>query len=107
MADSSAVDPLLTKISASVIGAAVSLKFMQGTRVERGLMFLGAVGSSYFGSSWVAAQFHMQDSEGLVGLLVGLYSMPLVAKVYESINLLDTNAIAKAIGDRVTSIFGK
>ena len=107
MADSSAVDPLLTKIGASVVGAAVSLKFMQGTRVERGLMFVGAAGSSYFATDWVAAHLHMQDAEGLVGLLLGLYSMPLVAKVYESISLLDTQAISKAIGDRLTNIFGR
>ena len=91
------VDATVTKAVAGLVGAAVSLRFVHGTAVERALMFLGAAASSYFGTPYVAHHINMKDAEGLVGLLLGLYSMPIVSKGYEAILLLNTSDIVSGI----------
>lgn len=106
MSENPQVDPAVTKIAASLAGAAVSLRFIQGSAWERVAMFVGAAAASYLGSGWVSMQLHMRDAEGLVGLLLGLYSMPIVAKGYESITLVNTSAIAAKVAARLERWFG-
>lgn len=106
MSDTNLSDAWVQKIAASVLGAAVSLRFIQGALIERGLMFIGAVACSFYGTDLVAAYLKMQDAKGLVGLLLGLYTMPVVAKVYEAIALVDTKKLSEVVLARLKRVLG-
>lgn len=89
------VDPTLIKVIPASLGALVSLRFVQGTLPERLLMTAGGVSLSYYATPPSAAWLQMTSAEGLVGFVIGLFGMTLAAKVYEALQALDAEAIAK------------
>ncbi len=82
------------KLAAGVAGAVVSLRFVQGTWLERFVMAIGGAALSYFASANIADWLKVPDALGLVGFLVGLFGMAIVAKVYEVLLMLDAKQIA-------------
>lgn len=82
------------KLVAGVAGAAVSLRFVQGTWPERLIMAAGGAALSYFASDLIARWLSVPDALGLVGFLTGLFGMAIVSKVYEVIQMLDARRIA-------------
>lgn len=111
MADSPQIDPSLSKIIAGVAGAFVSLRFVQGSAMERGSMAVGGAVVSYYATSPAALWMGMTNAEGLVGFLIGLFGMAIIAKVYEAIHALDAPRMAsdtwEAIRGRIGGSGGK
>lgn len=79
---------------AGICGAVVSLRFVQGTAVERLTMAAGGASLSYYATPTAAKWLGMASAEGLVGFLVGLFGMAIVAKVYEAIQGLPAAKMA-------------
>lgn len=94
-------DISMAKIAAGAAGAFVSLRFVQGSRIERLLMGVGGAALSYYATSPVAVWVRVQDAEGLIGFLIGVFGMSLVAKVYEVLTLLDAKQAAVDLLDWV------
>lgn len=82
------------KLGAGAVGAAVSLKFIKGTLLERTSMAIGGAALSYYGTTPAATWANVPDVEGLIGFMIGLFGMAIVAKLYEVIMLLDAKQIA-------------
>lgn len=93
MADA-APDFSIAKLMAGVCGALVSLRFVQGTAVERACMGVGGAALSYYATTPAAQWANAGDAEGLVGFLIGLFGMAIMSKVYEVILLADAKQIA-------------
>ena len=89
MTDSSWQDIGFVKIISGVIGALVSLKFVQGTWIEKTFMAIGGSCLSYFATTPIASWLDIANTEGLIGFIVGLFGMAIVSKVYEMILFID------------------
>lgn len=88
----------IIKIIPGLIGALVSLRFVQGTWLEKGFMALGGAFLSYFATPAVATWMDIANTEGLVGFVLGLFGMAIVSKVYEMIQFIDAKfAVAEFI----------
>lgn len=85
------------KLIAGVAGAIVSLRFVQGSALERVSMCVGGAALSYYATTPVAAWVGVPDAEGLVGFLIGLFGMAIMAKVYEGIQASSAGEIIEAI----------
>ena len=88
------------KVAAGTAGAFVSLRFIQGTKTEKGIMAVGGSAMSYFGASPMADYLHMVTAEGLIGFMIGLFGMAIVSKLYEVIQAVDAYAVAKRFLDK-------
>lgn len=97
MADLSSADLSPAKLAASVLGAFVSLKFVQGTLAERGMMFIGGAALSYYSTGPLVAWIGGAGLDGLVGFFSGLLGMTIVSKLYEIIQLMDAKQIGADI----------
>lgn len=84
----------VAKLMAGVAGSVVSLRFVQGTIVERIFMGIGGAALSYYASTPAAQWVGVKDAEGLVGFLIGLFGMAIMAKLYEVILIMDATTIA-------------
>lgn len=99
-------DPSISKYLAGVVGAALSMKFIQGSLTERLFMALGGSALSYWATPPIAAWVGIPNAEGLAGFLIGLFGMAIIAKVYEAIRAADASkmladawgALTKRIG---------
>lgn len=85
----------IAKLIAGLAGSVVSMKFVQGTYPERVLMCLGGAGLSFYGTTPIYQWVQLPNTEGLIGFLVGLFGMAIVAKLYEVLQLMDAQQIAK------------
>jgi hypothetical protein len=94
------------KLIAGIAGAAVSLRFVQGTWPERIIMAAGGAALSYFASDLIARWLAVPDALGLVGFLTGLFGMAIVSKVYEVIQLIDAKQISIDIWETVKRKWG-
>lgn len=83
-----------SKLLAGAAGAVVSMRFVQGTKWERGMMALGGIVLSYYGTMPAAKFVGMSNAEGLVGFVIGMFGMSLVAKIYETIGAVDAKQVA-------------
>ena len=94
------------KLAAGIAGAVVSLRFVQGTYMERVTMAVGGAALSYFAttplSEWLAAP----KAEGVIGFFIGLFGMAIVSKVYEVIQLLDAKQIATDVWETLKRKWG-
>lgn len=84
----------IVKFAAGVAGAVVSLRFVQGTWVERGTMAVGGAALSYYATTPLSEWMATPKTEGVVGFFVGLFGMAIVAKIYEVIQLIDAKQVA-------------
>lgn len=89
----------LAKLVAGVAGSVVSLRFVQGTILERALMCVGGAAVSYYATTPVAAWVNVPGVEGLVGFLIGLFGMAIVAKAYEAVQTIDAGTVAQNFTD--------
>jgi len=87
-------DVSIAKIAAGTFGAFVSLRFVQGSMLERAFMGVGGAALSYYATTPAAAWAGVADAEGLIGFLIGVFGMALVSKVYEVVTLLDARKLA-------------
>ena len=94
------------KLAAGLAGAVVSLRFVQGSYLERLTMALGGAALSYFGTTPLSDWLVAPKAEGVIGFFIGLFGMAIVAKVYEVIQLLDAKQIAVDVWETVKRKWG-
>lgn len=93
-AETSLADVSIGKLIAGILGAFVSLRFVQGSTTERLTMAAGGAAFSYYATGPAAAWLGIGQAEGLVGFLIGLFGMAIAAKVYEAIMALPATKMA-------------
>ncbi len=100
------IDPTLAKLLPAILGSVISLRWVQGTWVERLLMVSGGAILSYYATPWAAAKVQMADAAGLVGFLIGLFGMAVIAPIYEAIKVADLRPMASDLVDRILKRLG-
>lgn len=100
------IDPSFSKYLAGVLGAAFSMKFIQGSLTERLFMACGGSALSYWATTPVAEWVGMPRAEGLVGFLIGLFGMAIIAKVHEAISGVDGQKMLADAWEAVTKRLG-
>lgn len=96
----------VAKLLAGLAGSVVSLKFVQGTLIERLLMCLGGAAVSYYATTPVASWVNVPQTDGLIGFLIGLFGMAIVAKCYEVLQVLDSRQIAASVWEWIKRKWG-
>lgn len=99
-------DAHIFKLVAGIAGAVVSLRFVQGTWVERLLMAVGGAALSYFATTPLAEWLAAPRAEGVIGFFIGLFGMAIVAKVYEVVQILDAKQIATDLWETLKRKWG-
>lgn len=66
---------------AGVAGALVSMRFVQGTFVERMIMMFGGASFSYYASEIISQKLSIP--EGLTGFLLGLFGMSILSRLWD------------------------
>ena len=94
------IDAALTKL-AGVVGACISLKFINGTWPERVIMAIGGSAVSYYASPYAAQKAGLP--EGLSGFLIGVFGMAICAKLWEGIQ---ATPIAEIWQAGINKVFG-
>lgn len=84
----------------------ISLRFVQGTMIERTSMAVGGAALSYYASTPVALWAGTNDAEGLAGFLIGLFGMAIVAKLYEVIMIMDAKQFAADVIETIKRKWG-
>lgn len=90
-------DISIAKLVAGAAGAFVSLRFVQGTFIERMSMCIGGAALSYYATTPTALWVGLPHAEGLVGFLIGLFGMAIMAKIYEAIQATSAGDILEAL----------
>ena len=106
MADTPQLDPGISKLLAGTMGAFVSLRFVQGSAIERAAMAAGGAAFSFYATPPTAILVGMANAEGLVGFLIGLFGMSIIAKVYEALHALDAPRMAADTWDAIKRRIG-
>jgi hypothetical protein len=87
----------IIKIISGVAGSLVSLRFIQGTWIEKLFMSIGGSCLSFFATTPIAEWLNIANTEGLIGFIVGLFGMSIAAKIYEIIQFLDGRRAAQEL----------
>lgn len=66
---------------AGVAGALVSMRFLNGTIVERVFMAIGGAFFAFYATDWVSSKLALP--EGLTGFLLGLFGMSILSRMWE------------------------
>ena len=99
-------DPQIFKLAAGIAGAFVSLRFVQGSWMERLLMAVGGAALSFFATTPLAEWLAAPKAEGVIGFFIGLFGMAIVAKVYEVLILLDAKKISTDLWETLKRKWG-
>lgn len=94
------------KLMAGTLGSLVSMKFVQGTYLERLLMCVGGSALSYYGTTPIYQWIAVENIEGLVGFMVGLFGMAIVAKLYEAIHVIEAEQLMNEVWERFKRKWG-
>jgi len=104
------LDPLgelsLAKLAAGIAGSFVSLRFLSGTPAQLLMLAVGGTSLSYFASTPAAIWLNMQNAEGMVGFLIGMFGMAILSKVFEVIQSADAKVIAADIWEWIKRKWG-
>ena len=84
---------------AGVVGAMVSMRFINGTWPERLSLAVSGSVLAYFASPWLAEQLSLP--EGLTGFLVGFFGMAVMSRAWEAVQVFPITALWQAVIDRV------
>lgn len=85
--------PQIGQALPGVAGALVSLMFNKDAQPQRLALFLSGSITAYFGTPW-AAKFSGLDT-GLAGFLLGMFSMAVIARLFEAWQTLELTAILR------------
>lgn len=96
----------ISKFTAGVLGALVSMSFVKGTWQQKLVMAIGGVILSYYGTPFIVTYFGLTAAEGLVGFLLGSLGMSVMQKAFETIQAVRGHAIVATIGDWVKKKLG-
>src|SRR5690606_5682192 len=98
MIDLTNVDTLAAKL-AGVAGAAVSMRYLQGSWPARLSMAASGALISYYAAPHLALRLGIP--EGLTGFLLGLFGMAIVSRGWEAVQAFPIGPLWQAVVDRV------
>lgn len=91
-------DALAAKL-AGVVGAMVSMRFLQGSRTAKISMAATGAVLAYYGSPWLAG--FLGIPEGLSGFLCGFLGMAIMSRLWQAVQEAPIGALWQALLDRV------
>jgi hypothetical protein len=89
----------LTKHAPDFLGSLTAMFLLKNTWPRRIALFIAGMGAAYYGSPYVAG--HTGADPSLSGYLTGLFSMAIVAKIFESIEALQPQDLINRILQRL------
>jgi ABC-type uncharacterized transport system permease subunit len=89
----------LSKFTAGVLGALVSMSFIKGSWKQKLVMAVGGVILSYYGTPFIVDFFNLVSADGLVGFMLGSFGMSLVQKTFETLQAVSGHEVVVAVGD--------
>jgi hypothetical protein len=100
------IPPELRNAGPGVAGSFIAMLFMRRPMfVAVGLFIAGCI-VSYYATPPVAAYFDLEKGEGLIGLLLGTFSMALVGKVFDTIEAIEPPKLWLALLQFIRKRFG-
>lgn len=96
----------LSKFTAGVLGALVSMSFVRGTWQQKIAMAIGGVILSYYGTPFIVTFFGLTAAEGLVGFLLGSLGMSFMQKAFETIQAVSGHEVVVAVGEWIKKKLG-
>lgn len=93
------IDALAAKL-AGVAGAVVSMRFLQGTFMERVFMALSGAVVSYYATPWLSPKIGLP--EGFTGFLVGMFGMAVASRCWEWVQTTPVAALWQILLDWLT-----
>ncbi|TRM53271.1 hypothetical protein YH64_009235 [Achromobacter sp. LC458] len=91
-------DALAAKF-AGVLGAAVSMRYLQGSWMARISMAASGSLGAYYAAPYLSEVLGIP--EGLMGFLVGMFGMAIVSRAWEAVQAVPIPALWQAVIDRV------
>ncbi len=88
---------LLAGKLAGVAGAVVSMKFLQGTFMERAFMAMSGAIVSYYATPWLSPKIGLP--EGFTGFLVGMFGMAVASRGWEWVQTTPVAALWQIVLD--------
>lgn len=84
---------------AGVLGAVVSIRYLQGSWKARISMAISGSLGAYYAAPYLSAVLEMP--EGLMGFLVGMFGMAVVSRAWDAVQMAPIQALWQAVLDRV------
>ncbi|QKQ46837.1 hypothetical protein [Achromobacter denitrificans] len=84
---------------AGVLGAAVSMRYLQGSWMARLSMAASGSLGAYYAAPYLSEVLGIP--EGLMGFLVGMFGMAIVSRAWEAVQAVPIPALWQAVIDRV------
>ena len=100
------IPPELKSAGPGIAGSLLALAFMRRPPLILLGIFFGGCALSFFGTAWLADVLDMEKADGLVGFLLGLFGMALVAKIYDTIEVVEPALLWKALLERFRKLLG-
>lgn len=100
------IPPDLKTLVPGALGSALAAVFIKD---HWGLKIIKAIGGcavAFYGTHPVATYFSWNDYQGLVGLLVGLFAMSIIAKLWEIVDGIQAREVFGTLRDWVRSKAG-
>jgi hypothetical protein len=91
-------DGLAVKL-AGIAGAAVSMRYLQGSPKAKLTMAAGGALMAYYASPYLSQRVGLP--EGLTGFLLGMFGMAVVSRAWVSIEQAPVAALWQAVIDRI------
>ena len=95
------IPPEVKAVVPGVAGSLIAMFFLRRPLALMVGMFIGGCALSFFATTAIAEWLEVTKFEGLVGFLTGLFGMALVAKIYDTIEAINANAVWRAILKRL------
>lgn len=100
------IPPELRSAGPGIAGSAVALFFMRRTPLIMAGIFVGGCLVSYYATGWVSKELEMERADGLVGFLLGVFSMALIGKVHDTIEAINPGEVWTAVKDFIRKRLG-
>lgn len=84
---------------AGVLGAAVSMRYLQGSWMARISMAASGSLGAYYAAPYLSVVLGIP--EGLMGFLVGMFGMAIVSRAWEAVQAVPISALWQAVIERV------
>lgn len=84
---------------AGVLGAVVSMQYLQGSWPARLSMALSGSLGAYYAAPYLSVMLGIP--EGLTGFLTGMFGMAIVSRAWEAVQAVPIPALWQAVVDRV------
>ncbi|WP_286899873.1 hypothetical protein [Achromobacter sp. UBA2119] len=84
---------------AGLLGAAVSMRYLQGSWPARLSMALSGSAVAYYSAPYLSLMLGIP--EGLAGFLTGMFGMAIVSRAWEAVQAAPVGALWQAVIDRV------